>query len=530
MWYNNIMKNEVKSSETVTISKAEYESFKAHCYQLESELNWIKEQLQINKKKSFGSSSEHMEDFYKGISLLFNEAELIKDIEDKPAETTVKEHTRKKKTGCFDKLPENVETYTVEHELSEEERKCPECGEEMEIIGKKVTKHLEMIPAQVIIREDVYFTYACKKCHEIEADTPVVESPQPNPVIKGSFASAEAIAHLMTQKFVMHSPLYRLEQELKQKGIELSRQTMSNWFITASKLWLEPLYNKLKEQLVRESVLHADETTLQVLRTREKPTATKSYMWLYRTSGCSDKPVVLYDYQPNRKAENAENFLKEFKGFLHTDGYKAYRGIDDVTIVGCWAHARRRFCEALEVLPEAQKKDSTAAIGLDFCGKLYAIEKKMKDESPTDRLKERQEHSKPLLDAFFAWAKSLGNIAPKSKLGKAVNYLIEEESYLRRYIEDGRLEIDNNRAERSIKPFVIGRKNWLFANTPSGAKASATVFSIIETAKENNLDPYEYLRYIFTKAPNLREDETIDTLLPWNAPKSCRAKNNGKDK
>ena len=489
MWYNNIMKNEVKSSETVTISKAEYESFKAHCYQLESELNWIKEQLQINKKKSFGSSSEHMEDFYKGISLLFNEAELIKDIEDKPAETTVKEHTRKKKTGCFDKLPENIETYTVEHELSEEERKCPECGEEMEIIGKKL-----------------------------------------NPVIKGSFASAEAIAHLMTQKFVMHSPLYRLEQELKQKGIELSRQTMSNWFITASKLWLEPLYNKLKEQLVRESVLHADETTLQVLRTREKPTATKSYMWLYRTSGCSDKPVVLYDYQPNRKAENAENFLKEFKGFLHTDGYKAYRGIDDVTIVGCWAHARRRFCEALKVLPEAQKKDSTAAIGLDFCGKLYAIEKKMKDESPTDRLKERQEHSKPLLDAFFAWAKSLGNIAPKSKLGKAVNYLIEEESYLRRYIEDGRLEIDNNRAERSIKPFVIGKKNWLFANTPSGAKASATVFSIIETAKENNLDPYEYLRYIFTKAPNLREDETIDTLLPWNAPKSCRAKNNGKDK
>ena len=489
MWYNNIMKNEVKSSETVTISKAEYESFKAHCYQLESELNWIKEQLQINKKKSFGSSSEHMEDFYKGISLLFNEAELIKDIEDKPAETTVKEHTRKKKTGCFDKLPENIETYTVEHELSEEERKCPECGEEMEIIGKKL-----------------------------------------NPVIKGSFASAEAIAHLMTQKFVMHSPLYRLEQELKQKGIELSRQTMSNWFITASKLWLEPLYSKLKEQLVRESVLHADETTLQVLRTREKPTATKSYMWLYRTSGCSDKPVVLYDYQPNRKAENAENFLKEFKGFLHTDGYKAYRGIDDVTIVGCWAHARRRFCEALEVLPEAQKKDSTAAIGLDFCGKLYAIEKKMKDESPTDRLKERQEHSKPLLDAFFAWAKSLGNIAPKSKLGKAVNYLIEEESYLRRYIEDGRLEIDNNRAERSIKPFVIGKKNWLFANTPSGAKASATVFSIIETAKENNLDPYEYLRYIFTKAPNLREDETIDTLLPWNAPKSCRAKNNGKDK
>ena len=329
LWYNNIMKNEVKSSETVTISKAEYESLK----QIESEFKWLKEQLLINKKKTFGSNSERTEDLYKGISLLINEAELIKDIEEKSAETTVKEHTRKKKTGCFDKLPENVETYTVEHELSEEERRCPECGEEerrcpecgeeMEVIDKKVTKHLEMIPAQVRIREDVYYTYACKKCHENEADTPVVETPQPNPVIKGSFASAEAIAHLMTQKIVMHSPLYRQEQELKQKGIELSRQTMSNWFITASKLWLEPLYDRLKEQLVKESALHADETTLQVLRTKEKPTATKSYMWLYRTSGCCETPIVLYDYRPNRKAENAENFLIEFKGFLHTDGYKA---------------------------------------------------------------------------------------------------------------------------------------------------------------------------------------------------------------
>lgn len=247
-------------------------------------------------------------------------------------------------------------------------------------------------------------------------------------------------------------------------------------------------------------------------------------MWLYRTSRCSETPIILYDYRPNRKAENAEKYLEDFKEYLHTDGYKAYRSIDDVTIVGCWAHARRRFCEALEILPEEQRKDSTAAIGLDYCGKLYAIEKKMKDESPEDRLKERQEQAKPLLDAFFAWAKSLRNIAPKSKLGKAVNYLIEEEPYLRRYIEDGRLEIDNNRAERSIKPFVIGRKNWLFANTPSGAKASATIFSIIETAKENGLDPYEYLKYVFTKAPNLKEIESVDILLPWNAPGCCRSK------
>ena len=217
--------------------------------------------------------------------------------------------------------------------------------------------------------------------------TPVVETPQPNPVIKGSFASAEAVAHLMTQKFVMHSPLYRQEQELRQKGIELSRQTMSNWFIAASEQWLEPLYERMKEQLLCESVLHADETTLQVLRTKEKPTAGKSYMWLYRTSGCAEHPVVLYDYQPNRKAENAERFLKDFKGWLHTDGYKAYRGIDDVTIVGCWAHARRKFCEAVEVLPKEQRKGSTAEIGLDYCNKLYDIETKIKDMSFEDTIR-----------------------------------------------------------------------------------------------------------------------------------------------
>ena len=459
------------NSETVTISKAEYESLKSHCAQFESELNWLKEQLQISKKKTFGSNSERTEQLYEQMSLFFNEAEALEDTENRNTEITVEQYKRKQKTGCFDKLPENIETYTVEHELSEEERKCPECGEEMEVIGKKVTKHLEIIPVKVVIREDVYFTYACKKCHENEADTPVVETPQPNPVIKGSFVSAQAIAHLMTQKFVMHSPLYRQEQELKQKGIELSRQTMSNWFITASKLWLEPLYERMKELLLKESILHADETTLQVLKTKDKPTATKSYMWLYRTSGCCETPIVLYDYRPNRKAENAENFLKEFKGYLHTDGYKAYRGIEDVTIVGCWAHARRRFCEALEVLPEAQRKGSTAAIGLEYCGKLYAIEKQIKDMSFEDKLKERQE-------------------------------------------EDGRIEIDNNRAERSIKPFVIGRKNWLFANTPSGAKASATAFSIIETAKENDLDPYEYLKYVFEKAPNLKENRNSKGKRP----------------
>jgi len=225
------MENIDKNSETVTISKTEYTSLK----EIESEWKWLKEQLQTIKKKTFGSTSEQTK-LFEQISMFFNEAEALEDTEDKNQEITAQQHTRKKKTGIFDKLPENVESYTVEHTLSGEERKCPNCGDEMEVIGKKVVKHLEIIPAQTVIREDVYYTYACKQCHENESDTPVVETPQPNPVIKGSFASAESIAHLMTQKFVMHSPLYRQEQELKQKGIELSRQSMSNWLLTGSKL------------------------------------------------------------------------------------------------------------------------------------------------------------------------------------------------------------------------------------------------------------------------------------------------------
>ena len=375
----------MNNSETVTISKAEYEyltglkDLEKHCAQLESELNWLKEQLQISKKKTFGSSSERTEQLYQQMTLFFNEAEALEDTENRNTEITVEQYKRKQKTGCFDKLPENIETYTVEHELSEEERRCPDCGEEMEVIGKKITKHLEMIPAQVRIREDVYFTYACKKCHENEADTPVIETPQPNPVIKGSFASAQAIAHLMTQKFVMHSPLYRQEQELKQKGIELSRQTMSNWFITTSKLWLEPLYERMKELLLKESVLHADETTLQVLKTKDKPTATKSYMWLYRTGKYAEHPIALYEYQPDRRQIRPKEFLRGFQGYLQTDGYSGYNDLDPgVTRVGCLAHLRRKFTDA-EKVAEKGKKSPTVTTAIAYCSKVFKIEEELAD-------------------------------------------------------------------------------------------------------------------------------------------------------
>ena len=394
----------------------------------------------------------------------------------------------------------------------------------------EVVNKLKIIPAQMVVEQHVYYGYACRKRSEIAdegCETPVVRAPHEKSVIPGSFATAEAIAHIMTQKFV-GSPLYRQEQELNRQGISLSRQTMSNWILKASETYLTPVYEQLHRELLTRDVLHADETTLQVLHEPGKKPQTDSYMWLYRTSGDTDKPVVLYEYQPGRGAKHPKAFLTGYKGYLHTDGYAGYHDLGaDITVVGCWAHLRRKFDEAIKSLPKSKAKGSSAYQGLAYCDLLFAIEKGLDEKNATaeERYKERLEQAKPVLDAMFAWANSR-SIAPKSALGKALTYLKEQWPYLTNYLKDGRLEISNNRAERSIKPFVIDRKNFLFANTPKGATGSAVMFSLIQTAIENGLDPYKYLTWLMKKArdADLDDPETVQLLLPWNASAECRIK------
>jgi transposase len=318
----------------------------------------------------------------------------------------------------------------------------------------------------------------------------------------------------MTQKFVMGSPLYRQEQELNRNGIMLSRQTMSNWLIYAAETWLEPIYNRLKNNLLQYDILHADETVLQVLKEPGKTAQSKSYMWLYRTSGDAKHPIVLYEYQPGRHAKYPEAFLKNFTGYLHTDGYDAYHKLpENIVVVGCLAHLRRKFDEALKILTEKDRESSGAFIGKRYCDNLFALERDFATLSAENRFLERQKRSKPLMDEFFAWVEAL-NCTPQSGLGKAAAYALSQRKYLERFFLDGRLEISNNRAERSIKPFVISRKNFLFANTPRGAKASAIMYSIIETTKENGLNLFEYLTCVFKTAPNLA---AADLLLPHRA-------------
>ena len=503
--------------ETITISRAEYE-------ELRGQNEWLMEQLRLLKKRQFGSSSERAKEQLDGqLSLLFNEAEAYAAPLGVQKTTQVAAHTRKQSGSVKDVVPNNIPVEVVEHRLSEEERVCPQCGESMREIGTEVRETLKLIPAKAILRRDIYYTYACENCEKNDISTPIMKTPKEPAVIPGSFASVEAIAHIMTQKFIMASPLYRQEQEWARQGLKLSRQTMSNWVLRAAEDHLLPVYEELRRQLVKREVLHADETTLQVLHEPGKKAQTKSYMWLYRTGQYDGPPIVLYEYQPSRKAEHAEKFLEGFSGYLHADGYQGYHKLPgNIRVVGCWAHARRKFDEALNALPPDKREGTAALIGLEYCNQLFVWEEQFENLSPEERTKQRLKEEKPILDALLAWADSV-SAAPKSALGKVMNYLKEQWPYLLRYLEDGRLELSNNRAERSIKPFVIGRKNFLFANTPLGAQASAVIYSLIETAKETRLDPFRYLTWVLKTAPAL--DRTLEgwavPLLPENAPEFC---------
>ena len=488
--------------------------------ELQALVEYYKEQHRLAQHKKYGASSEKTEN--PNQLLLFDEAEneaVANKAEPTEKEVTYIRRARPHKEDNFSELP--VEKLV--HDLPEEERACPECGEQMHVMGHDTRRELEIIPAQVRIVEHVREVYSCRKCEKEGTSVPVTKAPQPESVIKGGIASASFVAHIMTQKYMNGLPLYRQEQDFFHNGFMLSRQTMANWIIRSSADWLEPLYELMKNNLLGEEVLHADETVLQVLKEVGKASRSQSYMWLYRTSGVSSKPVVLYEYQPTRSSSHPKRFLAGYRGYLHADGYSGYHSLSPgIHVVGCWAHARRKFDDAVKSAPPEERSGLLSQKGLEFCNKLFELEREYEEMSPDERHKERLMRSKAVSDEFFAWAQNV-NVLPKSAFGKAVRYALEQRPYLERVFQDGRLELSNNRAERSIKPFVIGRKNWLFSNTPKGAKASSVIYSIIETAKENGLKPFEYLKYLFETMPNVSK-ETFSALLPWSEtlPAQCR--------
>jgi len=432
--------------------------------ELTAKVNWFMEQFNLAKHRQFGASSECTAP---GQQQLFNEAECEAkpELAEPTAETVT--HKRRKQKGRREAVLKDLPVETVEYCLPSEEQICSNCEGPLHEMSTEVRQEIKIIPAQVKLVRHVRHVYSCRRCEREEISVPVLTAPAPSPVIPGSLASPSAVAHIMNGKYVDGLPLYRQEQQFSRLGVELSRQTMANWVIQGADRWLAPLHDRLHQLLLERDIVQADETTLQVLREEGRLAKTKSYMWLYRT-GREPPPIVLFDYKTSRAGKHPKRFLSGFEGYLQVDGYSGYDTLPGVTLVGCWAHARRKFDEALKVLPNDRRLGPTAAMeGLNFCNQLFAIERDLGEAKPEERYKARLERSRRVLDAFAAWlADQTPKVLPQSALGQAIKYCKSQWSKLGAFLLDGRLELDNNRSERSIKPFVIGRKGWLFSNTP----------------------------------------------------------------
>ena len=487
--------------------------------ELKRKLEHMNEVFANAQRARFGQSSEK-ETYVLGKDQLslFDEAESAQDHkaeEPKPDTIFVAGHERKKKrtqAQMLNHLPEEE----VLLEIPEEQRICSKCGGNMKPIGKKFLRHeMQIIPKQVRLLAYYAVTYACDKCEKDTGFARIVSVKPPVPLMKHSLASASTVAYIMAQKYVDGLPLARQEKIWEREGISLSRATMANWVIQCSQTWLKPLYKHMKQRLLEQSVIHADETVVQVLKEDGKPAASESRMWLYASAALLRHQVRLFEYQPDRSGRRAEAFLKGFTGCLVTDGYAGYNQVQNVTRCGCWSHARRKWREAM---PEgATVKTSKAAVGYQYCNKLFAEERKCAQYRPEYRKEYRQNKELPLLEEYFAW---LNTLHPEkgSKLEDAVRYSLNQKQQLMAFLDHGEVPISNNLAENAIRPFTLGRKNWLFCDTPKGADASAVVYSLVESAKANGIEPFAYLQHVLVQLPYFGKSpshEDLEALMPW---------------
>ena len=473
---------------------------------LQARVLTLQEQLNLALARRYAASSEKISPDQ---IHLFNEAEVGIDAEmpSEEDEITVPAHKRRKRGRK--KLPEALPRVEVVHELPEEERCCPHDGATLVEIGEVVSEQLDIVPAKIQVIRHIRKQYACDcgQCIKTAA-----MAPQPIPK---SLASPGLLAHITVSKYQDALPLYRQETILKRIGVELPRATLANWMIQAGVL-IQPVINLLRDRLLDYDILQMDETPVQVLNEPGKTAQSKSYIWLQR-GGPPGQPVVLYDYDPGRGAGVPKRLLEGFKGYLQTDGYDGYNAVvamNGLTHLGCMAHARRKFSEAVKAQGR-NKKRGKAHRGLALIQKLYRVEKQCRKLTPEERYARRQKQARPILDEIRTWLDAaLPQMPPTSITGKALNYLHNEWGKLIHYMDDGCLEIDNNGAENAIRPFVTGRKNWMFSASVKGVNASANLYSLIETAKANGLKPYAYLRYLFTELPKADTVEAIEALLP----------------
>ena len=492
----------------------------------------LSDRLALAQKHRFGASSEKYADGYEQLNL-FNEAEVASEAEDAPVEEIeIASHKRKKRTGKKEEDLSGFDvTEQVEYKLTGEDRYCPDCGKKYKVVTKETVKRLKFIPARFEVVEEISYVYSCPECGAMKRAEKVPA------LIKGSIATPSLVAGIMNAKYVNGMPLARQEREFARYDLKLSTKTMANWIINCADRYLKLLYDRMKEEFLKSRYIHCDETRLQVIDEPEQQGSTQNWMWVYLTDRYSEAPqMVLFDYERTRAGYHPKTFLGEqFEGYLTCDGYQAYHGLKDSIIVsGCFTHARRRFDAALTTLKKdftkEQLQGTVAYQAMSRIGILYKIEELIQNKPVEERYRERQKQALPVVDAFFEWLHSMEDSVDRSSLiGDAILYTLNQEPYLRRYLEDGHLSIDNNSAERAIKNFAVGRRNWLFAKSIRGADASAIVYSITETALLNGLKPYLYLTYILDQLRRMGpfpEAEELDRLLPWSKelPEELRTK------
>lgn len=417
-------------------------------------------------------------------------------------------------------LPADLPRERIEYDLPEEQKICPCCSKAMHRMGEEVSEQLHM-EVKVSVLQHARFKYACRHCERHGTHTPIVVAPMPAQPLPGSHASASMIAAVTAGKYVDGTPLYRMEDVLARSNIAVGRGTLANWIIRPAELHYTRLFEALKKILLSQWLIHGDETTVQVLKESGRNAQSTSYMWVYRSAEDSEQPVVLFEYQPGRGQQYPKEFLGDYAGTLMTDGWPAWRTVKSATHLGCLAHGRRMFTDALK--GQKNKPSPRITKALEFFQALYQVETLAKQTLPEGetladyRYRLRQQHSVPLLNAFKTWLDELApKVLPKSLLGEAIGYCLRQWRYLSRYVEDGRSPIDNNVIERDIRPFVTGRKSWLFSDTVDGAKASAMVYSLMLTCRACGVDPHAYLLHVLTQLPQRAPDADISDLLPFN--------------
>ena len=499
-------------------------------------LQLVLEQMADLKRHRFGRSSEKHETEgqvsfmeVEGKIVFFNESEAVAAEESTEEPEDVSRTRPKKKQGKREEDLNGIPVVVVEHSMTDEELEDKFGKDGFKQLPDEVYRRYSFTPAKIEVEEHHVKVYAGKETEE------VVKAPHPRTLLRGSLVSPSLEAAIMNAKYVNAVPLYRQEQEFERYGLHIPRQNMANWTIQCADRYLAVLYDYLHEKMYGYHVLQADETPVLVNKDG-RPAGSKSYMWVYRTGRMyTECQIVLYEYQKTRNASHPREFLKDFRGVCVTDGYQVYHTIEgereDLRIAGCWSHARRRFDEAVKALPKAKQKDSRAYLALTMIQAIYREEKLLKDLPAGERMIRRQLSVRPLVEAYFVWVReTLPKVPQKSKTWEGFNYSLNQEKYLKVFLDDGEVPMDNNAAEQSIRGFCIGKKNWVMIDTIAGAKSSAIIYSIAETAKANNLKPYDYFEYLLTEIPKHLDDTDrsfLDDLLPWSPglPANCRKPN-----